>query len=91
MRILKRHRAEGEGEEGAPGHEQNGASRRPRARSDFQQFWYVIWTPVRALLMVCDAVALSLVEMLLSANRYLQRGILPRIVFVGIVIGIYRL
>ncbi len=87
MRILKRHRPEGEGEEGAPGHEQNGASRRPRARSDLQQFWYVIWTPVRALLMVCDVVALSLVEMLLSANRFLQRGILPRIVFVGVVIG----
>ncbi|MGI8980662.1 MAG: efflux RND transporter permease subunit [Pirellulaceae bacterium] len=88
MRILKRHRPEGEAHEGASGHEQNGSSRRPQARSDFQQFLYVIWTPVRLLLVVCDAVALSLVEMLLSANRFLQRGILPRVVFVGIVIAV---
>ncbi|MCE9525316.1 MAG: efflux RND transporter permease subunit [Planctomycetales bacterium] len=87
MRILKRHRPSGEGEEEGSRHEQNGSSARRGARSDSKQFLHVLWTPIRAILFVCDAIALSLVEGLLSANRFLQRGILPRIVFVGVVIG----
>lgn len=84
MRILKRHRP---GEESESGHEQNGETTRRAARSDVQQVLHVLGTPIRALLMVLDSVAMSLVNMLLSANHALQRGIMPRIVFVGVVIA----
>ena len=88
MRILKRHRPEEEGDEGTAGHEHNGHAGGRAARSDYQQILHVLWTPVRGILFVCDAIALSFVEMLLSANRFLQRGILPRIIFVGAIIGV---
>ncbi len=84
MRILKRHRP---GEEDENGHEHDGEATRRVARSNLQQVLHVIWTPIRALLLVLDSIALSLVNMLLSANHALQRGIMPRIVFVGVVIG----
>jgi hydrophobic/amphiphilic exporter-1 (mainly G- bacteria), HAE1 family len=87
MRILKRHRPREEGEEGPFGQGQNGEPGRHMARSEFQRLLHVLWMPVRDFLSVCDAAALALVELLLSANRFLQQGILPRIVFVGLVIG----
>ncbi|MBC7851974.1 MAG: efflux RND transporter permease subunit, partial [Pirellulaceae bacterium] len=83
MRILKRHRREGDENSG---HAQNGYAPAQQRRTGFQQFLHTVWTPVRAILFVCDAVALSLVEMLLTANRFLQRGIVTRLVFVAIVI-----
>jgi HAE1 family hydrophobic/amphiphilic exporter-1 len=83
MRILKRHRREGDE---SSGHAHNGHARTQQRRTRFQQFVHAALTPVRALLGVCDAVALSLVEMLLTANRFLQRGIVTRLVFVAIVI-----
>lgn len=83
MRILKRHPRPDE-----DGHEQNGQAARQGPRSGLQQLLHTLWLPLGGLLKFFDAVALWMMEHLLSANRYLQRGILVRLVFVGFVIGI---
>ncbi|HZN34505.1 MAG TPA: efflux RND transporter permease subunit, partial [Pirellulaceae bacterium] len=64
-------------------HEQNGSSRTgSRNRSALQSLAHAGWAPIAAILGVCDAVALWMVERLLSVNRFLQRTILARSIFV---------
>ncbi|MFN0019158.1 MAG: efflux RND transporter permease subunit [Pirellulaceae bacterium] len=82
MRILKRHPRPEEN-----GHAQNGELAAVARRSDTSQFLHTLWLPVKMLLAFGDAVANTFVEGLLAANRFLQRGMLPRVVFVGAVIA----
>jgi len=45
-----------------------------------------LWYPIRELLVVCDAIALWMVELLVRANQKLQRGVMPRVVFILVVV-----
>ncbi|MEX2176269.1 MAG: efflux RND transporter permease subunit, partial [Pirellulaceae bacterium] len=77
MRILKRH------DQRTP-HEQNGSS--AQARRGPRTWRQTLWLPIGKLLAVCDGIALWMVDLLLSANRRLQQGVLPRIVLVLVVV-----
>ena len=83
MRILKPHPRR---DEHSHGH--NGEPVPQSPRSDRQQFLHTLWLPIGAVLGVLDAVAAWMVERLITANRFLQTGILPRLVFVCLVIGV---
>ena len=77
MRILKR-----QDEEDHVPHEQNGSSGRT-GRNPWLSFE---WHPIRRFLAICDAAALWLVELLLTVNRSLMRGVFPRLMFVVLVV-----
>jgi HAE1 family hydrophobic/amphiphilic exporter-1 len=77
MRILKR-----QDETDRPPHEQNGSSGRG-GRSTWLSFE---WHPIRRFLEICDSAALWLVERLLNVNRTLMRGVVPRLMFVVLVV-----
>ncbi|MCI0360115.1 MAG: efflux RND transporter permease subunit, partial [Planctomycetaceae bacterium] len=83
MRILKRH----EPENRAP-HEQNGANSPQRRRRGLGGLLDILWLPIAPVLAVCDRFALWLVERLLSINRTLLGGILPRVMLVVVVIWV---
>jgi HAE1 family hydrophobic/amphiphilic exporter-1 len=77
MRILKR-----QDEVDHVPHEQNGSSSRT-GRNPWLNFE---WHPIRRFLAICDAAALWLVELLLTVNRSLIRGVFPRLMFVVLVV-----
>lgn len=80
MRILKRHdRRE---DEQAAAHQHNGSAPN-HPRGSWAAIRHALWMPIGAVLAVCDAVALWLVNWLMLANRGLQRGVLPRLILVG--------
>lgn len=64
-------------------HGQNGST--GRRRSTFGSLGDAVWSPIAAILKVCDAVAMWMVEQLLGVNRLLQRTMFVRLVFVGTV------
>src|SRR5262249_54092715 len=72
MRILKR----------VPrSHEENGdaaGDHAPRTAS--------IWHPIRSVLALCDSIAGWMVDLLLSANKSLQQGVMPRLTFILVVV-----
>src|SRR5262245_46516844 len=77
MRILQRV------QRGRDRHAQNGSSRAGTHRpSGWRAMAHALWAPIAAILAVCDAVALWMVERLLSVNRFLQQTMLIRFVFV---------
>jgi HAE1 family hydrophobic/amphiphilic exporter-1 len=80
MRILKRQENTG----GEDGHEQNGSAHR-HLRSRWSLL-NALLVPINSILVVCDSIAGWLVGLLLSANRMLQRGVMPRLVLVLLVI-----
>jgi hydrophobic/amphiphilic exporter-1 (mainly G- bacteria), HAE1 family len=79
MRILKRQDATDH-----PPHEHNGSTAARRRRGGWRGLLDLLWIPIAPILAVCDRVALWLVEQLLSVNRMLLRGVLPRLLFVVI-------
>jgi HAE1 family hydrophobic/amphiphilic exporter-1 len=83
MRILTRQDAADH-----PPHEQNGSGERPRRRSGLRGLVDLLWIPIAPVLTVCDRIALWLVERLLSVNRTLLRGVLPRVVLVVVVVWV---
>ncbi len=76
MRILRRSERRPQSE-----HSQNGSPASGRGRQH-GRVMDAVWTPIAAILAVCDAVAQWFVERLLSANRVLQRTIGARVAFV---------
>jgi HAE1 family hydrophobic/amphiphilic exporter-1 len=80
MRILKRQ------DDREPAHDQNGSPARRRTG------WRGLVDPLRfgldQVLAVCDRAALAVVGLLLGINRNLQRGVLPRLVLVLVVIAV---
>src|SRR5262249_3708668 len=71
MRILKR----------VPRpHEENGD-----AAGDHSPRTASIWHPIRSILALCDSIAGWMVELLLSANKSLQGGVMPRLSFILVV------
>jgi hydrophobic/amphiphilic exporter-1 (mainly G- bacteria), HAE1 family len=46
-----------------------------------------LWRPISRFLDICDRLALGLVDLLLGANRGLQRGVFPRLALVLAVVG----
>ena len=80
MRILKRQdRRENP-------HEQNGAP--ARRRSGWRGLVDSLHSAIKPVLGVFDGIALAAVDVLLSVNRGLQRGVLPRLVLVLVVIAV---
>jgi HAE1 family hydrophobic/amphiphilic exporter-1 len=88
MRILKR-----QDSTNRPPHEQNGSSAPSRRRrSGLGGLLDLLWIPIAPILAVCDRIALWMVEWLLSTNRWFMRGLLPRLLFVGVtVVGSFAL
>ncbi len=83
MRILKRQDASEH-----PPHEQNGSGGLPRRRrTGIGGLLDLLWMPIAPVLAVCDRVALWLVEHLLSLNRSLLRGVVPRVLFVVVTVA----
>lgn len=80
MRILKRHE-EGDGENGSI------ALRRRGNQSGWRVILSTIWTPFRVLLGALDTLANAFVERLIGLNLLLQNGIMPRVLFVGLILG----
>src|SRR5262245_31084497 len=48
--------------------------------------WHLLWSPIRQLLAICDGIALWMVDLLLGVNRKLQRGVMPRLIFILLVV-----
>jgi HAE1 family hydrophobic/amphiphilic exporter-1 len=67
-------------------HEHNGHPR-PR-RSGWRGLLDAVWAPFAWVLRICDLVALCTVDWLLSVNRLLQQGVMPRLLLVGIVFAV---
>jgi HAE1 family hydrophobic/amphiphilic exporter-1 len=86
MRILKRQDRRDYDEHERVAHEHNGSGRQQR-RSAWAAFKHALWVPIGKILAVCDVVAMWLVGHLLSLNRGLQAGVLPRLVLVLLVVG----
>jgi hydrophobic/amphiphilic exporter-1 (mainly G- bacteria), HAE1 family len=64
------------------GHEHNGDSQSDEPRG----LWQLVWYPINRLLAVCDAIAMWMVDWLLSVNRSLQNGVTPRLTFILLVV-----
>jgi HAE1 family hydrophobic/amphiphilic exporter-1 len=79
MRILKRRESPADGS-----HEQNG-SPRPRPNTTWTRLADAVWTPIAAVLRVCDSIAAWMVEHLLAANLRLQQTVAARVAFVLII------
>lgn len=76
MRILKRANRRG------PGHANNGSA----VREERSSWWMALLAPVKPLLAFFDGIGQWLVDQLLAVNKTLQRGVLPRLVMVLIVV-----
>jgi hydrophobic/amphiphilic exporter-1 (mainly G- bacteria), HAE1 family len=78
MRILQSEDARGRA------HQQNGSP--GRRRRGWGGIFDAVRHPLSSFLAFCDRVALGLVEVLLGANRGLQRGVMPRVALVLMVV-----
>jgi HAE1 family hydrophobic/amphiphilic exporter-1 len=81
MRILKPH-VPGE----SRSHEQNGSSGPHRRRKGWRGLLDLLWVPIAPILAFFDRIALWMVDRLLSVNQVLMRGVMPRVIFVSVVI-----
>jgi HAE1 family hydrophobic/amphiphilic exporter-1 len=77
MRILKRVPRR---------HEENGDAEGSHSSTHHSSRTASIWHPIRSLLAICDSIAGWMVELLLSANKYLQQGVTPRLTFILVVV-----
>jgi HAE1 family hydrophobic/amphiphilic exporter-1 len=67
-------------------HQENGDAAGDHSPTHHSPLTASVWHPIRSLLALCDAVAGWMVDLLLKANQSLQRGVMPRLTFILVVV-----